>query len=295
MLRLLLVVILVQCYATASADNATSDEECQKRIPNSYTAVQKNQLCMKIPGRPNPTTIGPAICASVAKQLLHGNVKFETILQLCQGATSAAPIQCYDKMDSVGSSSKTKYGVELCAQAESTLPGECFATVSSYSGTSSKVKPEVLMSFCKVLEDRAPLLCLQAAKDANLVSITQALDMCGEVVGSGSSSSTDSNRLVANCIAQMHSQVQCGSCRLYCKSCIDINHACLIAGRSSLAAASLDRIFSNFARRPIPPSISSSLCPWRMPLTLLLTLNQRPTLRQPIATSNRLRYLHLTL
>lgn len=207
MLRLLFIVILVQCCTFAGADSAAPDGECQKRVPNSYTALQKNQLCLKPLGRAHPTTIGPAICASVAKQLLHGNVKFETILQLCQGATSASPVQCYDKMDNVGSSSKAKYGVELCAHVENTLPGECFATVSSYPGSSSKVKPEVILSFCKALEDRAPLLCLQAVKDTNLIPIAQALDICGEVVGSGSSSSTDNNRLVANCIVQMHSQV----------------------------------------------------------------------------------------
>lgn len=199
---LLIVFCLVPLLCAASVD-----DECQKRVPPSYTVAQKKQLCTQLPDKLQSSIIGPAICSSVAKQLLGGNVKFDVILQLCQGASSAAPVQCYDKLDSLGSSLKSKYGVQLCANVETTLPGECFAETNAYSGTNNKLKVEALLSFCTSLEDRAPLLCLQAVKDTTLLPLSQALDVCKEVIGSGSTSSTDGNRLVASCISQMHSQV----------------------------------------------------------------------------------------
>jgi hypothetical protein len=184
-----------------------SNEDCEKRVPSSYTAAQKKQLCTPLEDVPQQSTIGPAICASVAKQMLHGNAKFEMILQLCQGASSAAPVQCYDKLESVGSTLKNKFGLELCARADSTLPGECFSEVSAFSGTNNKVKPEVLSEFCRALEDRAPLLCLHAVKDTGMAALPQAIEVCSEVVGSGGKAGSQGNTAAADCIRAMHSQV----------------------------------------------------------------------------------------
>jgi hypothetical protein len=211
------------------------NEECEKRVPSSYTQPQKKQLCSM--AADSTGGIGPAICASVAKQLLHGNVKFETILQLCQGSPSAAPVQCYDNMDATGSSNnalKSKYGLDLCTNAQSGVPGECFASISVFPGTNNRVKPDELLSFCRSLEDRAPLLCMQAVRDTGLVPAAQALDACQQVVGAsglrgsafggGAAAAASSNlygdfaeasghaaylnRAAGNCIRAMHSQVR---------------------------------------------------------------------------------------
>lgn len=215
----ILLLILSGSHAKPAATQASNkagtksevpiiNEECEKRVPSSFTAPQKRQLCAPLEGTNSKGSIGPAICASVAKQMLHGSPKFDTILQLCQGATSAAPVQCYDKMDSVGNALKNKYALELCARAESTLPGECFADINGYSGTSNKVKPEALLEFCRGLEDRAPLLCVQAVKDMGLLPVPQALPECAEVVGSGDTAGSEGNTAAADCITAMHPQVR---------------------------------------------------------------------------------------
>lgn len=185
------------------------NEECEKRVPSSYTAAQKRQLCTAIEGSAGSVnSIGPAICASVAKQVLHGSPKFETILQLCQGASSAAPVQCYEKMEATGSALRNNYALDLCARAESTLPGECFADINGYSGTTNKVKPEVLSEFCRSLVDRAPLLCVQAVKDTGLLPVPQALAECALVLGSGDSKDgSEGNTAAADCITAMQPQV----------------------------------------------------------------------------------------
>ena len=81
---------------------------------NSYTAQQKKQLCeppesvaasASLIRRESGSSIGPAICASVAKDALHA--KFDVVLALCKGASSAAPAQCMSKLDNMA---KNKYG-----------------------------------------------------------------------------------------------------------------------------------------------------------------------------------------
>jgi hypothetical protein len=185
-----------------------ANEECEKRVPSSYTAAQKRQLCTAIEGLTgSDNSIGPAICASVAKQVLHGSPKFDTILQLCQGASSAAPVQCYDKMESTGSTLKGKYALDLCTRADSTLPGECFAEINGYSGSANKVKPDALSEFCRSLEDRAGLLCVQAVKETGILPVPQALSECAQVVGSGDKAGSGGNTAAADCITAMHPQV----------------------------------------------------------------------------------------
>ena len=70
------------------------NQECEKRVSSSFTAAQKKQLCTSIAtvDSTEGTILGPALCASMAKQLLHGNIKFDTILQLCQGASSSVVV-----------------------------------------------------------------------------------------------------------------------------------------------------------------------------------------------------------
>lgn len=194
-LILLIIAILTSNSIVVLSQAIT---ECERRLPNSYTKPQKQQLCRYDDGG----SLGPAICASLAKQILH--VKFEVILELCQDATSSAPVQCMNSLDNKASN---QYGISICKHATSKLPGECFMDISSFHGTSSsssnKVKPEQTISFCTDLVDRAPLLCIHAVRNTSLLPIHQALDYCREAIGEVHQSSSDLNSMVASCIYKM--------------------------------------------------------------------------------------------
>lgn len=190
-IRLILLIIALQTSSSVVVSQAIT--ECERRLPNSYTKPQKQQLCR------HDDSLGPAICASLAKQILH--VKFEVILELCQDATSSAPVQCMSSLDNKASN---QYGISICKHAISKLPGECFMDISSFPGTSSnKVKPEQTISFCTDLVDRAPLLCIHAVRNSSLLPIHQALDYCREAIGEVQESSSDLNSMVASCIYKM--------------------------------------------------------------------------------------------
>lgn len=192
-IRLILLIIAIQTISSGIVVVSQAINECERRLPNSYTKPQKQQLCRK------DDSLGPAICASLAKQILH--VKFEVILELCQDATSSAPVQCMSSLDNKASN---QYGISICKHATSKLPGECFMDISSFPGTSSnKVKPEHTISFCTDLVDRAPLLCIHAVRNSSLLPIHQALDYCREAIGEVQESSSDLNSMVASCIYKM--------------------------------------------------------------------------------------------
>jgi hypothetical protein len=89
-IRLILLIIAIQTISSGIVVVSQAINECERRLPNSYTKPQKQQLCRK------DDSLGPAICASLAKQILH--VKFEVILELCQDATSSAPVQCMSSL-----------------------------------------------------------------------------------------------------------------------------------------------------------------------------------------------------
>lgn len=180
-------------------NNCTSQviTECEKRLPNSYTKVQKQQLCQFT----SNNFIGPAICATVAKQILH--LKFEMILELCKYARSSAPVQCMNTLDS---KSSNLHGIELCKDQTSTLSAECYMEISNLS-SNKLLKLESIVSFCKELNDRSPLLCIQAVKNTTLVPIHHSIEYCKDAIGEGLQSNSYYNRAVSNCIYQMKSHV----------------------------------------------------------------------------------------
>jgi len=188
---MLLLVLLALCLPSSSAPS-----ECEKRVPASFTAAQKQQLCADGSGGGSSggsggssgssgsgsgfgsgsgsggISIGPAICATVAK---HLHASFDTILQLCQGASSAAPAQC---LGLVGV--KAKHGLDLCRGAATTLSGECYEEISALKG---KKVGAGLVPFCAALDDRAPLLCMLAVHKTGLLPLPQALEHCSLAVG----------------------------------------------------------------------------------------------------------------
>lgn len=185
-------------FGTSALTGQDKITECEKRSHTSFNAAQKQQLCSTT----GKYSIGPAVCASVAKTVLH--FKFEEILELCRDSVSASPAQCMNKLDV---SLRGKYGVDLCKGADSTLPAECFKELLTLKGSGDRVKP-LAVDFCKNLEDRAPLLCMHAISSTALLPLHQAMSLCNDSVGSGDSSSRSFyNNAAASCIFDMRYNV----------------------------------------------------------------------------------------
>jgi hypothetical protein len=195
-MKVITAAVLMVLRLVTSSPSSHTITECEKRAHNSFTVAQKQNLCSTI----GVSSIGPAVCASVAKNTLH--FKFEDILELCQDSMTASPAQCMNKLDA---SMRSKYGVPLCKGADSTLPAECFRELSSLKGNNDKIKPEVSIQFCSSLEDRAPLLCMHAVSLSGLpLPMNQALRLCNDSVGSGDTSSRSYyNNVAASCILDM--------------------------------------------------------------------------------------------
>lgn len=181
----------------SSSSSVSSDQqksECEKRVISSFTVAQAKQLCEDAPAG----AIGPAICASVAKQVLHA--KFEVALELCQGSISAAPAQCMSKLDVT---TRNKHGLTLCQGAVSSLPAECYNELVSYAGGRGSIKTDEIISFCHDIEDPAPILCMHAVKSTSLVPLHQALFPCHNAIGSPAAEDVKANFAVADCIEHM--------------------------------------------------------------------------------------------
>ncbi len=195
-IRLLqIIAALAQLKLSLGQTGKSVLSECEKRAHASFTVVQKRLLC----STKGTVSIGPAVCASVAKSTLH--LKFEDILELCQSSTTASPAQCINKLDA---NMRSKYGVPLCKGADSTLPAECYRELMSLKGNNDRIRPESALEFCGDLGDRAPLLCMHAVSSAALLPTSQALKLCNDSLGSGDSSSQSYyNNVAAACILDM--------------------------------------------------------------------------------------------
>lgn len=214
------IFVLISCCHGQPKATVT---ECEKKAHSSLSAAHRKRLCAT-----DPHSIGPAVCSVYAKDKLHFGV--DDILRLCTSAVSAAPAECLFALDGP----QRKSGFQLCAEAESTLPAVCFKEVSSSSAwraLGDKKKSSAvddLVRFCRRIEDRAPLLCVQATLNYTSLSIQQALQLCDDVVGSGDSSSADPlNELVSRCIAAMslHTQPSLGlTAESIVDFCAHINH-----------------------------------------------------------------------
>lgn len=188
-----LVVLLILCVHVALAKKGPT--ECEKRAHTSFTAQQREQLCSGA----SPGSIGPAVCASAAKDSLH--LKFDEILVLCAGAINAAPAQC---MNSLDQANRKKHGFQLCEKAYSPLSAECFKELTAFKG--KRLKLESVVDFCSSLEDRAPLSCMMAVASTTLLPIDQAIFPCSNAVGNGftdSLSHEGNNNATAACIYDM--------------------------------------------------------------------------------------------
>ena len=83
------------------------------------------------------------------------------------------------------------------------MPSECFSLISNYGGGSKQVKNDDLLSFCKGLQDKAPLQCVEAVKNTTLMPVAKALSSCENAIGAGSTSDFFLNDAVSICIDEM--------------------------------------------------------------------------------------------
>lgn len=163
--------------------------ECELRCHSSFTASEREQLCR---GTHKGNLIGPALCAAEAKSKL--SVKFDTIVQLCKGASSIHPVSCYH---SLPSSDRSKYGIQLCSRISSNIVSRCWIELSKLAGA-NKLKDKELVQFCQDIEDEAPLHCVKTAVSSSLTSLPMALEPC-----KNSSEVGDGVTLVADCLRTM--------------------------------------------------------------------------------------------
>ena len=189
MLPWLLCIVHIAVIASVGTKEKRQANECELRCHSSFTATEREQLCR---GTHKGNLIGPALCASEAKSKL--SVKFETISQLCKGASSIHPVTCYN---SLPSSDRNKYGVQLCARISSSLVGKCWVELSKLAGA-SKLKENELIAFCQSIDDEAPMQCVKTSVSSSLTSIANALDPCRNA-----SQNDDGMSYVSDCLQVM--------------------------------------------------------------------------------------------
>jgi hypothetical protein len=183
--------------------------ECEKKAHANLSAKQRKQLCETT--TTGEYSVGPAICSIPAKDKLH--LGFDDILNLCVDAVSAAPAECYGKIEK---GQQKSVGIKLCNKMESSLPADCYTELSQpgyWKSGNKQQKPaqvtDQIIDFCRRMEDRSPLYCVQAAKNFTQLPTNQILDHCKDVVGSGDSSQYHPlNSIISNCIQNMAMYIQ---------------------------------------------------------------------------------------
>ena len=148
-----------------------SQHECEKKAPNSFNEKQKTLLCSST----NPSNIGPSLCATLAKDKLHLDVK--DIINICQGASSIDPVYCYRELLP---SYRKNYGSELCKgyhRSHEILPSACFNYLIELKGANS-VKPNNAAVFCKSSEFEGIYNCVKTCIKEKLTDSNKAMKLC---------------------------------------------------------------------------------------------------------------------
>lgn len=196
-MRRLALVLLVFVLGCSSLPKTVS--ECEKKAHSSLSAKQRQELCESWTG---DYSIGPAMCSSPAKDKLR--LSAELILQLCKEAASDAPAECMLALDNAQRSS---VGMKLCQKTGSAITADCFKWMSSAMKGAGKA--EEVLQFCRAIDDRAPINCLQAVSNYTNLPINKALNLCKDSVGSGDSSQQHPlNFIVSSCVGVMSKHIK---------------------------------------------------------------------------------------
>ena len=133
---------------------ATSDApaQCVLEMPHRMPPRIKYALCT---GSSNPP--GVAKCAAAALRQ-HGRdaLEEEELVKLCNGATSAGPVDCFTKSPS----SMARWArLRLCASAVDHSPGTCATTISGKVRMLARNIENLLLQLCTGSASNAPALC----------------------------------------------------------------------------------------------------------------------------------------
>eukprot|EP01035_Chromulina_nebulosa_P066657 gene66657-91282_t len=192
-LMLILFVIILSLKKEIFSTSRDVEGECERRCPKKLTVVQRRQLCNSNTSSTllgekefylssGHNSIGPAICANLAVDILH--LSFEDILVLCSQSTSAAPVHCLNMIDA---KYRSNYGIGLCKSSHTSIRGECFKLLMSFnsgmfSGWQKSLNVEEVFDFCMEVDEKAsdkgPILCMTAVKETSLMPANLALDIC---------------------------------------------------------------------------------------------------------------------
>eukprot|EP01038_Epipyxis_sp_PR26KG_P011455 gene11455-15346_t len=184
-----MILFIVSLIIYGRVDNQTQSKsivECIQKGHNSFNAVQKQQLCESRSTDSSSYDLnGPILCGNFAKETLH--FKFDEIFRLCESAPSIGPGLC---VNALSQQNRMKIGFDLCKLSKSNLPAQCYDEIQK---NYKQLKPEIIVQFCKNIDDSAPLSCIRAIftntpgsnKNA-IIPIERAMDLCSSASGTGS-------------------------------------------------------------------------------------------------------------
>lgn len=126
-----------------------------------------------------PDPLGPVRCFQIADTR---GLSVDSAVQLCAGAPSAAPAQCYsDGLDRFTTLSNQKIQ-QLCSGATSDEPLACYARLSS--NTTEPMSEDQMVAYCATRCTGMPMPepgntnCLDLAHDRTDLSLTSAGSLC---------------------------------------------------------------------------------------------------------------------
>ncbi len=130
-------------------------------------------------------SLGPIQCVSI---LEARQIALQTAIELCAGAISAAPGECFAVADDRVPTLATSKAVTLCAQATSTEPIECFMDLDA-QGVFTE---DQMITYCRTTCAVGPpppevssSACISAARTETNLSLQSAGELCVRASSAG--------------------------------------------------------------------------------------------------------------
>jgi len=143
--------LLNRCVLTIK-DIVRDIKTCEKNLPNSFTASQKNILCKDRIERYSLADI----CAIEARTQLNYN--FEQITDICLGAKSITHIACIKQLSQ---SDRKSVGLKLCNHTVNAYPGFCWNEMIKIAGINRRAHQTELLDFCTNAFDSTSMDCFK--------------------------------------------------------------------------------------------------------------------------------------
>ena len=98
-------------------------------------------------------------------------------MELCRGADSAGPAECYRQAANTTSLASAASIIELCRGAENTGPADCFKKAAN---TTSLADGASIIRLCKYARNTDPADCFKSASQTTSLSVREILRLCRE-------------------------------------------------------------------------------------------------------------------